>query len=216
MEESEDACEELAAPVVVRLGVGGNGKDGEPLEAPVGAKPLDELQSVHVRHPEVRQDEIVRTPRPERGVELRKRLRSVARLSRGRDAGLPQVRGKHGSVDRRIVHDKHAPRKPVGRDGTLSLRGRHVVARRGRNAGDAHAESRPLAEFAFHEELPSHHLGKASADGQSEPRAAGPVGRMARVVHLHERIEDVRQHGGRDAHAGIGHGDLEISRRVRR
>jgi len=63
---------------------------------------------------------------------------------------------------------------------------------------------------ALDHELAAHHLDQASAYGKSKTSSDGPVGRMARVVDLDERIEDVRQLVGGNSAPCIGDGQIEV------
>ncbi len=54
----------------------------------------------------------------------------------------------------------------------------------------------------------AHHLAQAFAHRQSQPRAA--VLARGRSVHLGEGLEQPVQPVGRDADAGIAHGEMQI------
>jgi hypothetical protein len=88
---------------------------------------------------------------------------------------------------------------------TLQVLGRH------RRRRDSHRqldpEGRTAAGHALDPDLPTHQLGEPLADGQPEPGAA--VLARGRSVDLRERLEQLRQVLGRDADAGVAHGNAQ-------
>ena len=85
---------------------------------------------------------------------------------------------------------------------------RHV----GGLGGDREVEGGALALDALHPHRAAHQLGETLADGEAEAGAA--VLARRRRVELAELLEQLVRPVGRDADAGVAHGEVDLVRRV--
>ena len=104
-----------------------------------------------------------------------------------------------------VLGDQHARRRRRRRVVTrASRRARPRLGDRGTLARQANEERRPLARLALDRDRPAQRRRQLPADGEAEAGAlAAPLGRV-------ERLEDAPQVVGRDAVAGVAHGDQDI------
>ena len=194
--------------LVLRVDVGGDGDDVERLEPRIGAELLKQDSAVHLRHPEVGEDQVERL---HAGAYLAERVFPVHGGDDVGDAVLAEHGAQDGDVQRDVVHDEDAEfLADLAVEVDVAAGSGEAVGAFGEpDVRDADVEDRAPARLRMERDGSFHAVDEVAADGDAES-GADLMGSIV-LGRGGKRLHDAVFHGFVHAAAGIGNGDQEFA-----